>query len=305
MGSPLYRKTSCAVIIVHDMIGHVDNSEATPLVAGDALTTTRGAPGPDWTKLQQDYERLGSFKAVAAEYGVAAPTVSRKAKELGVRSKRRARQDVDRDEVRRLYEAGATAAELAERFQSSMSTVYSWLWASGVEMRQSGPRDFKWGPEQYAKREAAVERGAYQGIQRERFRWIGSRTPKVNSPQEKLFQQALIRARLSFETQSRIIRFFPDIKLHQQPILIEIDSWGHQMRSSREFDQHRDALLADAGFTVVRFTNEQVEADADLCVRKVMDTFALIPEENPVVIIRDAREYNPEPASGTCNQVEK
>ena len=41
----------------------------------------------DWSNLQQDYERLGSFKAVAAEYRVAPETVSRKAKELGVSSK--------------------------------------------------------------------------------------------------------------------------------------------------------------------------------------------------------------------------
>lgn len=298
MGSPLYRRTSFAVIILQDMIGHVENAEAIPHVAGESVTTTRGAPGPDWTNLQQDYERLGSFKAVAAEYGVAPETVSRKAKLLGVRSQRRARQDVDRDEVRRLYEAGATAAELAERFKSSLSTVYSWLWASGVEMRPSGPRDFKWGPEHYAKREAAVRRGAYKGIQRERFRWLGSQAPKLNSPQEKLFQQALIRARLSFETQSQELgRYFPDIKLHQMPILIEIDSWGHQMPRVVEFDRRRDAALTAAGYRVVRFMNEQVEADADKLVAQLMETFGLIPEENPVAIIRDKREYGP--ASGT------
>jgi very-short-patch-repair endonuclease len=278
-------------VILHDMIGHVDNAEATPPVAGESVTTTRGAPGPDWTNLQQDYERLGSFKAVAAEYGIAPETVSRKAKQLGVRSQRRARQDVDRDEVRRLYEAGATAAELAERYKSSMSTVYSWLWASGVEMRQSGPRDFKWGPEQYAKRQASVARGAYQGIQRERFRWLGAQTPKLNSPQEMLFQQALIRARLSFETQSRELRrYYPDVKLHQQPILIEIDSWGHQMPGPAAFDRRRDAALTAAGYKVVRFMNEQVEADAGKLVAQLMETFGLTPEENPVVIIRDERE---------------
>jgi very-short-patch-repair endonuclease len=271
------------------MMGHVDNAEAIPHVAGESVTTTRGASGPNWDNLQQDYERLGSFKAVATEYGVAPETVSRKAKELGVRSQRRARQDVDRDEVRRLYEAGATAAELATHFKSSLSTVYMWLWASGVEMRPSGPRDFTWGPEQYAKREAAVERGAYKGAQRERFKRLGQQSPKMNSPQERLIQQALLRARLSFETQCRILRFYPDVKLHQQPILIEVDSWGHQMPTAREFDQRRDALLAAAGFTVVRFTNEQAEADADLCVRKVMDTFGLVPEENPVAIIRSRR----------------
>ena len=293
MGSPLYRKTSFAVtIIIHDMIGHVDNSEAIPLVAGDALTTTRGAPGPDWNNLQQDYERLGSFKSVAAEYGVAPETVSRKAKELGVKSARRARaENLDPAELRRLYEAGAAVPDLAKQFKSSQGTIYALLWSAGTEMRTSGPRDFKWGPEQYAKREAAVERGAYKGSQRERFRRLGTQAPKMNSPQETLFHKALIKARLSFETQCRIIRFYPDIKLHQQPVLIEIDSWGHQMPKHAEFDRKRDAELGEDGYTVVRFTNEQVDADADGCVKQLIARFGLHPEENPVAIIRDKRPW--------------
>ena len=74
-------------------MGHVDNAEAIPHVAGESVTTTRGASGPDWSNLQKDYERLGSFKAVAKLYGVAPETVSRKAKELGVDSARRWRMN--------------------------------------------------------------------------------------------------------------------------------------------------------------------------------------------------------------------
>lgn len=293
MGSPLYRKTSSAVVIMtHDMIGHVDNSEATPPVAGDALTTTRGAPRPDWNNLQQDYERLGSFWAVAVEYDVAPETVSRKAKELGVRSARRSRSEtLDPAELRRLYDAGETVPRLAVQFKSSVGTIYAMLHKAGTEMRTSGPRNFKWGPEQYAKREAAVDRGAYKGSQRERFRRMGSQAPKMNSPQEILFHQALIRARLSFETQSRIVRFYPDIKLHQQPVLIEIDSWGHQMPKPAEFDKKRDAELAKVGYAVVRFTNEQVDTDVDGCVQQVVAQFDLQPEENPVAVIRDKRPW--------------
>lgn len=258
----------------------------------------------DWSNLQQDYERLGSFKAVAAEYRVAPETVSRKAKELGVSSKRRWRaENLDPEELRRLYEAGATVPELAEQFSSSQSTIYLRLWMAGTEMRSSGALGFKWGPEQYEKRAAATARGAFQGAQVERFRRLGQTTPKVNSPQEKLFHQALIRARLSFETQSRELRrYYPDVKLHQKPVLIEIDGWGHQMPRVVEFDKQRDAALNEAGYSVIRFTNEQVDADPDECARIVMKVFGLLAEENPVAVIRDERErWSPVPGK---NQVE-
>ena len=274
------------------MIGHVDNAEAIPLVAGETVTTKRGTSGPDWSNLQQDYERLGSFKAIAEEYGVARETVSRKAKELGVKSQRRWRKDnLDPAELRELYESGATVAELAERFHSSMSSIYLRLWMAGTEMRSPGPEGFTWGPEQYAKRAAAVARGAYEGTLSERYRrpGVSARRPTVNSPQEVQFQQALIRARLSFETQCRELRFYPDVKLHQQPILVEIDGWAHGLADNLSADKRRDAELTEVGFTVIRFTNEQVETDADGCVKQLIDRFGLQPEENPVALIRERR----------------
>lgn len=285
------------------MMGHVENAEATPSVAGKSVTTTRGASGPDWSNLQADYERLGSFNAVAKTYGVAPETVSRKAKELGIKSRRRWRaENLDPAELRRLYEGGMTAEQLAKQFRSSTGSIYARLWMAGTEMRPSGPRGYKWGPEQHEARRLATERGAFQGIQRERFRRLGRQSPKMNSPQEQLFQQALVRACLSFETQRRIIRFYPDILLHQQPIIIEIDSWGHQMPAPAEFDRQRDALLGSAGYTVVRYMNEQVEADADGLVKQLMERFGLQPEDDPVAIIRNRR--GEKPASGTPNQME-
>jgi very-short-patch-repair endonuclease len=277
----------------------VENAEATPPVAGESVTTTRGASGPDWSNLQADYERLGSFKAVAKAYGVAPETVSRAARRLGIVSLRRWRMThLDPEELRRLYEAGATVPDLAEQFRSSQSSIYMRLWMAGTQMRRTGHDGWKWGPEQHEKRAAATARGAFQGIQRERFRRLGRMTPKMNSPQEQLFQQALIRAGLSFETQSRELgRYYPDIKLHQQPVLIEIDSWGHLMASAAEFDKKRDAELAEAGYTVVRFSNEQIEEDVDSCVTWLIDRFGLEPEDDPVAIIRNRRGR--QPVSGT------
>ncbi len=251
----------------------------------------------DWSNFQEDYERLGSFKAVAKEYRVAPETVSRKAKELGVSSRRRWRaENLDPDELRKLYDAGATAEQLAKQFHSSPSTIYMRLWMAGTEMRTPGPNGYKWGPEQYEKRRAATERGAFQGAQRERFIRLGRTVPKMNSPQEQLVHKALLRARLSFETQPReLSRYYPDIKLHQQPIIIEVDGWGHYMLKNAEIDAQRDAELRAAGYEVVRFTNEQVEADADECVHGLITKFGLEPEEKPMALIRARRGGAPMP----------
>lgn len=250
----------------------------------------------DWSNLQQDYDRLGSFRAVAQAYKVAPETVSRKAKELGVVSRRRWRQQhLDPAELRKLYDGGATVPDLAVQFHSSESSIYLRLWMTGTEMRTPGPNGYKWGPEQYEKRALATVRGAFQGAQRERFKRLGRETPKMNSPQEQLIHQALLRARLSFETQCRVLRYYPDIKLAQKPILIEIDGWGHSMPKNAEIDARRDAELCAAGFEIVRITNEQAEADANECVRSVVEQFSLQPEQWPVALIRKRRGETPIP----------
>lgn len=243
-----------------------------------------------WSNLREDYERLGSFKAVAKEYGVAPETVSRKAKELGVNSKRRQRKlDLDPQELRRLYDNGISVPDLADQFDSSQSTIYLRLWMAGTEMRRSGHTGWSWGPEQYEKRRKAVERGAFRGAQRERFRRLGRETPKMNSPHERLFQQELIKASLSFETQPRILRFYPDFHLKQKSIIVELDSWGHQLPHVVEFDNKRDEELTNAGFSVVRFNNEQIDTDASALVRWLVRQFDLKPETNPTVYIRERR----------------
>ncbi len=65
------------------------------------------------------------------------------------------------------------------------------------------------------------------------------------------------------------------------------------MPGPAEFDRRRDAELAKAGYTVVRFTNEQVEADVDGCVQQLIERFGLLPEEDPVAIIRSRRGEQP------------
>ena len=249
----------------------------------------------NWSNLQEDYERLGSFKAIAKLYQVAPETVSRKAKELGVSSRRRWRGNLDPDEIRKLYDDGATVDELADKFHSSPSTIYLRLWMAGAEMRTPGPTASS--GDRNSTRSGARQPSAAPSREPS---GSDSRASAANAQDElaagQLFHQALLRARLSFETQLRELRrYYPDIKLHQKPVIIEIDSWGHQLPKSAEFDRQRDAALRKAGFEIVRFMNEEVEADADACVQQVIERFGLEPEENPVALIRTRRGGEPVP----------
>jgi len=268
----------------------VDNTEAIPPVEGESVTTTRGASRIDWSNLKQDYERLGSLKAVAAEYGTTRNTVGYHMKALGygdLRSK-----NVDWSDLKELYESGMTQTQIAQHYGCSTSLVSGEMARQGLNVRGDTNKGWKWTEVQYEKRQAAVERGAFKGTKSEHFRRLGKKTPKENSPAERLLHQALISAKLSFETQSRELdKYWPDVKLHQKSIIIEVDGWAHKMKERAEYDAMRDAALTKAGFTVIRLTNEQVEKDADDCVSKIMQDHDLKPEENPTVSIREGRSY--------------
>jgi hypothetical protein len=50
-------------------------------------------------------------------------------------------------------------------------------------------------------------------------------------------------------------------------VAIEIDGHSHNTLAARERDQRKDAWLTGAGWTVLRFTNEEVTADPAACAR--------------------------------------
>jgi very-short-patch-repair endonuclease len=242
----------------------------------------------DWSNLQKDYERLGSFTAVAREYGVSKSLVSQKVKEQGWKPR------IDWSDLAELYASGMTLEQLGEHYGCSYTNIAYHMNRLGIEARRGGvPFGHKWSDERRASHEAAVARGAFKDKPKrsEHFRRLGQ-TPKQNSPSEILLHQALIRARLSFETQRQVLgRYFPDVLLHQQPVIIEADSWGHAMAARKQRDEVRDSALTAGGYRIFRFTNEQLDADADGCVQVVIRECGLSPEADPVAIVRDRREY--------------
>lgn len=112
----------------------------------------------------------------------------------------------------------------------------------------------------------------------------------INTPHEQLFHRALIRARLSFETQSHPagLRWEADIELHQRPVIIEVTNSPGEKRA-KDRRERKTADLQAAGYRVYWFSNHQAQADADGCVRRVMRECGLDAEVSPVTLIRANR----------------
>jgi very-short-patch-repair endonuclease len=115
-------------------------------------------------------------------------------------------------------------------------------------------------------------------------------TNVINTPCEAMFHQALIRARLSFETQSHPAgdRYEADIELKQKPIVIEVtNSPGEKRAAPRR--ERKTAALEAAGYRVYWFSNHQARTDPDAAVRRVMRENGLVPEAAPTALIRENR----------------
>jgi very-short-patch-repair endonuclease/endogenous inhibitor of DNA gyrase (YacG/DUF329 family) len=134
----------------------------------------------------------------------------------------------------------------------------------------------------------------------------------INTPHEALFHQALIRARLSFETQSHPAgdRYEADIELLQKPIVIEVtNSPGENRAKPRR--EAKTAALEAAGYRVYWFSNHQARTDPDAAIRRVMRENGLVREAAPTMLVRANRTghvgpLNPNwaggPATTPCEQ---
>ena len=73
-----------------------------------------------------------------------------------------------------------------------------------------------------------------------------------------------------FEVDSgkRLFGFYPDLRIVNTSLLIEIDGGYHNTKKQKRKDWRRTKILNSYGFTVIRFTNEQV-LNKDLFISKI------------------------------------
>ena len=243
----------------------------------------------DWSNLKADYERLGSYSAVAAEYGVSKGYVAQAAKQQGINPKPEGRSlKIDWSGLPALYASGMTYEQLTAHYGCSVHAVQNAMRRLGVTARPTGlPEGYEWTTERREAHHVATHTPEFRAKSRENLlaRLPSMRGPSANSPLEKLLQAALMKAGLSFSTQRVLLgRYCVDILLQQAPVVLEADGAIHHVR--RMQDAERDANLATAGYRTFRFSGSQINRGADQCVAKVIEACGLVPDTDPVADIR-------------------
>jgi len=114
---------------------------------------------------------------------------------------------------------------------------------------------------------------------------------------EVLLNRAFRKLSVSFATQCVIAagreghryeyRYQADLLVLQKPVVIECDDPYHRsQRGRRDLDVVRNNNLRAAGYKIFSFTEKQLGDDADACVKRVMHQSNLVPEDDPVFLIR-------------------
>src|SRR5262245_22472271 len=75
-------------------------------------------------------------------------------------------------------------------------------------------------------------------------------------------------ARFHFRRQQVIAGLIVDFYCHSKSLVIEVDGPVHEQQ--RSYDDARDQILRDSGFTVLRFNNEQVTNDLPDVLRQIL-----------------------------------
>ena len=100
-----------------------------------------------------------------------------------------------------------------------------------------------------------VGRGAFKERNTERARTLRNQA----SPAERLLWQRLSNRQVEgckFSRQMPVGPYFADFLCRERRLVVELDGFGHDMQI--EYDARRDRWMADAGYRVLRFTNDDV-----------------------------------------------
>ena len=89
--------------------------------------------------------------------------------------------------------------------------------------------------------------------------------------QEKILWEELRHSKIGakFRRQHPISRFIVDFYCHQHKLVIEVDGKIHLRPDIRSNDIERDQELRELGLTVIRFTNDDVESQLELVLKKI------------------------------------
>ena len=94
---------------------------------------------------------------------------------------------------------------------------------------------------------------------------------KTLTPQEKLLWANIRRQKLGgfyFRRQHVLGLFITDFCCVKARVVVELEGSVHLKQ--KEYDHHRAEWITDQGFTVLRFTNDQVEKNLEFVLEKIL-----------------------------------
>jgi very-short-patch-repair endonuclease len=97
---------------------------------------------------------------------------------------------------------------------------------------------------------------------------------------EAALWQALRAGRLdgwNFKRQVVFGRYIADFSCARARIIVEADGEPHETAEQRQHDTTRDTWFRSEGFTVLRFSNEQVLGGLELVIRDIRSALAGLP----------------------------
>ncbi|BAS26025.1 endonuclease domain-containing protein [Limnochorda pilosa] len=92
------------------------------------------------------------------------------------------------------------------------------------------------------------------------------------SPFEDELARALRRAGVSgFEQNARLGPWELDFVWRREKLAVEVDGFTHLSNERRELDRRKELVLAEQGYRLLRFQNQEVRARPAACVRRIRE----------------------------------
>jgi very-short-patch-repair endonuclease len=103
---------------------------------------------------------------------------------------------------------------------------------------------------------------------------------KVMTESETILWEQLRNRKLKgykFRRQHPVASYIVDFYCHECRLIIELDGQIHKQNDNPEYDKGRAGELESLGLRIVRFTNEEVEADISLVLIKISESLTSPP----------------------------
>lgn len=109
---------------------------------------------------------------------------------------------------------------------------------------------------------------------------LRKRMTKAEACLWKYALKARQRQGYQFRRQRPVLYFIADFLCLPLKLVIEVDGITHQWEETIRKDKRKDQLLQEAGFTVLRFTDEEVLREINYVITTIDSTIALLRQDS-------------------------